>query len=120
MKIRGREIGFLRTVKTACDIAKICPDGTLNTFANLFSGDLTTVNESGAKIIHFMNEGYEMNKHFDDPSYKPNIISVEEIMYLDDDTYAKLFMEMMEAFTGDAVTVETEESKKNESVTNGE
>ena len=114
MKIRGREIGFLRTVQTACDIAKLCPDNDLMKMDALFSGSIDTINENGAKIIHFMNKGYEMSKHFDDPSYKPNPISVEEIMYLDDATYQKLFTEMMKAFTGDKITVEAEETKKNE------
>lgn len=120
MKIRGREIGFLRTVKTACEIAKMCPDENLNRFGELFSGTVVSINETGAILIHLMNEGYEMNKHFDDPSYKPNPISVEEVMYLDDDTFQQLFMEMIRAFNGDTPTVETEEPKKNESVTNEE
>lgn len=120
MKIRGREIGFLRTVKAACDIADLCPDRDLNKIGGLFSGPSSEVTKNGAKLIHFMNEGYEMNKHFDDPSYKPNVISVEEILYLDDDTYQELFSEMMSAFMGDVPTVEAEEPKKNESVTNEE
>lgn len=120
MKIRGREIGFLRTVKTACDIADLCPDKDLNKIGALFSGATSDVTRNGAKLIHFMNEGYEMNKHFDDPSYKPNPISEEEILYLDDDTYQQLFSEMMSAFMGDVPTVEAEEPKKNESVTSEE
>lgn len=116
MKIRGREIGFLRTVKTACDIADICPDKSLNNFAMLFNGSMADINRNGAKLIHFMNEGYEMNRHFDDPTYEPKPITVEEVLYLDDDTYQQLFNEMMKAFTGDKQTVETEESKKNENV----
>ena len=118
MKIRGRDIRFLRTVKTACDIADICPDKDLNKISALFSGSISEINKNGAKLIHFMNEGYEMSKHFDDPTYKPNPISEEELLYLDDETYQQLFTEMMSAFMGDKPTVEAEESKKNESVTN--
>lgn len=117
MKIRGRDVRFLRTVKTACDIADLCPDKDLNRIGALFSGSTSDITKNGAKLIHFMNEGYEMSKHFDDPSYKPNPISEEEILYLDDDTYQQLFNEMMSAFMGDVPTVEAEESKKNESVT---
>ena len=93
MKIRGREIGFLRTVKTACDIADLCPDRDLSKVGSLFTGPVSEINRNGAEMIHFMNDGYEMNKHFDDPSYKPNPISVwEEVLYLDDETYQQLFM----------------------------
>lgn len=116
MKIRGRDIRFLRTVKTACDIADMCPDRDLNKIGALFSGTVSDVNKNGAKLIHLMNEGYEMSKHFDDPSYKPNPISEEEILYLDDDSYTVLFSEMMSAFNGDQPTVEAEEPKKNENV----
>lgn len=117
MIIRGREVKFLRTVKTACELAKMCPGGDLANLDALFTGNVAEINENGAKIIHLMAEGYEMNKHFDDPSYKPNPISAEEVMYLDDETYVALFNEMMEAFTGDKVTVETETAKKNENGT---
>ena len=120
MKIRGREIGFLRTGQAACDIADLCPDKDLNKIGGLFTGTTSEVTKNGAKLIHFMSEGYEMNKHFDDPSYEPNPISVEEIMYLDEDTYQELFSEMMKSFMGDVPTVETEEPKKNESVTEEE
>lgn len=118
MKIRGRDVRFLRTVKTACDIADLCPDKDLNKISALFSGSVSEINKNGAKLIHFMSEGYEMSKHFDDPSYTPNPISEEEVLYLDDETYQQLFTEMMSAFMGDKPTVEAEESKKNGSVTN--
>ena len=120
MNIRGRDIRFLRTVKTACDIAKLCPDENLSRFGELFNGSVSAINQNGAKLIHLMNVGYEMNRHFDDPSYTPNPISEEEVMYLDDDTFQELFKEMLAAFTGDVQTVETDESKKNESVTSEE
>lgn len=114
MKIRGRDVRFLRTVKTACELARMCPDNDLRNLDALWNGNVAETNENAAKIMHLMAEGYEMNKHFDDPSYKPNPISEEEIMYLDDTTFQELFNEMMEAFTGDKPTVEAEESKKNE------
>lgn len=120
MKIRGREIRFLRTVKAACDIADLCPDKDLNKISALFTGATSDVTRNGAKLIAFMNEGYEMNKHFDDPSYKPNPISAEEVLYLDDTTYQQLLSEMMSAFMGDVPTVEAEEPKKNENVTEEE
>lgn len=115
MKIRGREIKFLRTVKATSDLAKLCPDQDISRIEELFNGSLPIVLETGAQIIHFLNEGYEMNKHFDDPSYKPNIISVDEIMYLNDGDFTALMKDAMANFnTGAQTMIELEETKKNE------
>lgn len=115
MEINGREIKFLRTVKATSDLAKLCPDGNIERLGELFQGDLPTTLETGAKIIHFLNEGYEMNRHFMDRSYQPQIIGVDEIMYLDDQTYTKLMQSAMEGLgVGAETTIEVEESKKKE------
>lgn len=115
MVINGREIKFLRTVKATSDLAKLCPDGNIERLGELFQGDLPTTLETGAKIIHFLNEGYEMNRHFMDRSYQPQIIGVDEIMYLDDQTYTKLMQSAMEGLgVGAETTIEVEESKKKE------
>lgn len=115
MKIRGKEIKFLRTVKATSDIASLCPEKNIERIEELFNGDLPTTLETGAYIIHYLNEGYEMNKHFDDPSYEPNILSVEEIMYLDDTTYTDLIRSAMDGMkNGAETTIEVEESKKKE------
>lgn len=115
MKIRGREIQFLRTVKATADLAKLCPDEDFERIGELFNGTVPKIIETGAKVIHFLNEGYEMNKHFDDPNYKPDIISVEEILYLDEQTYTELMKEAFNSLNNGAeTTIELEESKKNE------
>lgn len=113
MEINGREIKFLRTVKATADLAKLCPDGDLERMSELFSGDLPTTLETGAKIIHFLNEGYEMNRHFMDRSYQPKILGVDEIMYLDDQTYTKLMESAMKGLgVGTETMIEVAESKK--------
>lgn len=115
MVINGREIKFLRTVKATSDLAKICPDGDIERLNELFEGDVSTTLETGAKIIHFLNEGYEMNRHFMDRSYQPQIIGVDEIMYLDDQTFTALMKDAMNSMgVGAETTVEVEEPKKNE------
>ena len=83
MEINGREIKFLRTVKATAEIAKLCPDKDISKLTVLFAKDFPTSVEVGAKIIHFLNEGYEMNKHFADRSYKPQPLEEEEILCLD-------------------------------------
>ena len=115
MEINGREIGFLRTVKATSDLSKLCPDNDIERLGELFNGNLSTTLETGAKIIHLLNEGYEMNRHFMDRSYQPQIIGVDEIMYLDDQTYTKLMQSAMEGLgVGAETTIEVEESKKKE------
>jgi len=115
MKIRGREINFLRTVKTTSDISKLCPDGNIERVEELFAGTIADTLENGAKIIHFLNEGYEKNKKLDDPSYEPKIISVEEIMLLDEKTFEALLKSAFESFNvGAETTIELEDSKKKE------
>lgn len=113
MQIRGKEIQFLRTVKATSDIARLCPDNDIQRIDELFSGDLPTTLEVGAKIIHYLNEGYEMNRHFNEPGYQPDILSVDEIMYLDDQTYTELMKSAMKGMSNGAEQlVEVEEQKK--------
>lgn len=115
MIINGREIKFLRTVKATAELSKLCPDKDIARLGELFEGDLSTTLETGAAIIHFLNEGYEMNKHFMDRSYKPQVISVEEVLYLDNDTYTELLSSAMKGLgNGAETTIEVQESKKKE------
>lgn len=115
MKIYGKEIQFLRTVKATSDIASLCPDKDIQRIDELFNGDLPTTLETGAKIIHYLNEGFEMNKSFEDPTYQPSILSVEEILYLDDATFTNLMKSAMSSIGNGAETeIEIEENKKKE------
>lgn len=115
MKINGREINFLRTVKATADLAKLCPDGDIERMGELFNGSLSTTLETGAKIIHYLNEGYEMNRHFMDRSYQPQVLGVEEIMYLDDKTFTDLMNSAMASMgVGAETTIELQENKKKE------
>lgn len=112
MKVRGRDVNFLRTVKTTVDLADLCPNRDLSKIDVIFQENVADAQLNAAKLIHIMAEGYEMNKHFDDPTYKPNPISVEEILYLDNDTFSKLLEKAMHAFEkGAERMVETEEQK---------
>ena len=115
MVINGREINFLRTVKATADLAKLCPDGDIERMGELFNGSLSTTLETGAKIIHYLNEGYEMNKHFMDRSYQPKVLGVDEIMYLDDKTFTDLMNSAMASMgVGAETTIELQENKKKE------
>lgn len=112
MKIRGREINFLRTVKTTCDLAEICPDKDINRLGEIFNGSIGDAQKNAAILIRSLNEGYEMNKHFDNPDYQPNIISIDEILFLSQEEYTELLNEAMKVFSNVETTVEAEKSKK--------
>lgn len=119
MKIRGKEIKFLRTVKTTADLTKLCPDKDIDRVTELFSGSVDSILENGAKVIHLLNEGYEMNEHLNNPEHKPDIISEEELLYLDEETFTALLTEAMGSFgNGTEQAVELEPSKKNEEMNN--
>lgn len=113
MKIRGKEIQFLRTVKATSDIAKLCPDEDIERVGELFDGNVPKIIEVGAKLVHYLNEGYEMSKHYDDPSYVPNVISVDEIMYLDEQTFIELMKDAFNSISNGAqTTIEVESTDK--------
>ena len=117
MKVRGKEIRFLRTVKTTSDLAKLCPDKDIDRISEIFSGSVDSILENGAKVIHFLNEGYEMNEYLNNPDHKPNIISEEEIMYLDEQTFTDLLTDAMNSLSnGLEQSVELEPTKKNEMI----
>lgn len=96
-----------------CELADLCPDGDLNRFAELFQGHMGNIQRNTAILIHLMNEGYEMSKKFEDPTYEPNPLTVDEILYLDDKTFTQLFEEATAVFMEDGKpSVETQPSKK--------
>lgn len=121
MQIRGREIGFLNTVKTTAELAKMCPDHDIDRLMELFPEDnqgIPEILENGAKIIHVLNEGYERNKAYEEPGYEPQILTIDEIMYLPSDVYYKLMKSAWAQLqNGTKTTVEVEPVKKKETET---
>lgn len=121
MKIHGREIKFLRTVKATSDIAKLCPENDIERIGELFAGDLPKTLETGAKIICYLNEGYEFNRAFDDPNYEPRQLTFDEVMYLDDQTYTALMNDAMKGMSnGTETMIETEVEKKPKNINSHE
>lgn len=114
MLIRGREIKFLRTVMAACEISELCPDGSMQNIASLFEGTDKNKIHNMASIIHFLNEGYEENRAFEEEGYQPQTISMKELLLLDEETFNTLFNEATLAFYADKQTVEVEPEKKKE------
>ncbi len=110
MEINGREIHFLRTVRANCLLADYAPDHDIAKFNLIWeSGDYTAQQKACAVFIAALSEGYERRKAGAEPGYVARPISVDEALDLDDDTFAALFQEALNAYTsGGKVTVETE------------
>lgn len=112
MKYRGREIKFLRTVQAECNISLMCEDGMSSNFKKLLMGSDGIVLPNMASIIHYLNEGYENAMHFENPEYEANPLTAEELMFMDSETFMKLWEEAMLAYYGETQTIEVEQSKK--------
>ena len=108
MLIHGREIGFLRTVKATCSIADICEDGNIANAKKLFKGSYQKSQLAAAKFMALLNEGYEKNREYNEPGYQGNPLSVDELTSLPDEVFESLFVEAIEAFAGEKITIETE------------
>lgn len=114
MFIHGREVKFLRTVGATCKIADICPGQEIKNIGELFDGNTTNKYENWSKIIVYLSEGYEQAQKFDDPSYVPNPLTMEEMMAITQPEFDQLVVEASSAYRGEMPTVETEEPKKKE------
>ena len=110
MKVNGREIRFMRTVKANCILADHAPDGDITRYTDIWeSGDYKRSQEASAVFISALSDGYESYKAFSEPGYKPHPMTYDEALSLPDETFTALFMESLEAFREDGkVTVETE------------
>lgn len=118
MVINGKEHGFLLTIGASAEISKICPQGDLSRLGEVFNRSYAEQINATAKLVEAMSRGYENQKHYEDPTYEPDVLTADEIMTLDTATFQALTHEVMQKFgTDQKPTVETEESKKKESAT---
>lgn len=114
MIINGREIHFKRTVMATCIIADRCPEGDIQRVKEIFEGTYSSRMENSAIFVVALNDGYERTKAREEPGYKPQPLTVEEVMLLDFDDFQKLIEEAADAFGAETPTVEAQSSKKNE------
>lgn len=116
MIIHGREVGFRRTVSATINLAKLCPDGKLENISGLFQKeDAAGEIEQIAKIIVVLNKADEDAKCFDDPAYRKNPLTLEEVLALDMDEFKEVQAEAIAAFVKDGkTTVGLKDAKKNE------
>lgn len=111
MRVYGREVGFLRTVAATCKIADLCKDGDIANAATLFDGNYQTSQDTAAKFMAIMSEGYENHRKFEEAGYEPRPLTDEEFINLSEDEFSECFKEAIMAYTGEKPTVETEAPK---------
>ena len=117
MKVHGRDVKFLRTVWAVNEVAKVCPMNDIGRIMEKLKTKSTVeLNETWAVFICALNGGYEMAQKYEDKDYKPNPLTVEELYTLSEEEFAALIREATEAWYGDKITVEVEESKKKEEI----
>ena len=76
MIIFGKERGFSFTVGASVEIAEMCPDGDLTKIEKFLSGKYGRVTRNGAKLIIELIKAYEMQRSFEDETYKPEPLTM--------------------------------------------
>ena len=114
MNINGKERGFLLTIGASAEISDLCPQGDLSRLGEVFNQSYGKQIRVTAKLIAAMSRGFENQKHYEDPDYEPDPLTVDEIMTLDTATFQALTHVVMEQFTADAQPSVETEPKKNE------
>lgn len=113
MQVHGREVGFRFTVGASAKISDLCPDGDISRLGEVLEGQYGRVARDSAAIIAALSEGYEQARAFEIPGYKPQPLTVEEVLTLRMDEFAKLQLAALTAWMEDSKpTVEVEPEKK--------
>lgn len=113
MQIYGREVGFRFTVGASAKISDLCPDGDISRLGKVLEGQYGKVARDSASIIAALSEGYEEACAFEAPGYKPQPLTVEEILSLRMGEFAQLQQAALAAWAEDSrPTVEVEPEKK--------
>lgn len=113
MQIYGREVGFRFTVGASAKISDLCPDGDISRLGEVLEGQYGKVARDSASIIAALSEGYEEALAFENPGYKPQPLTVGEVLTLRMDEFAQLQQAALTAWMEDSKpTVEVEPEKK--------
>lgn len=113
MQVHGREVGFRFTVGASAKISDLCPDGDISRLGDVLEGQYGRVARDSAAIIAALSEGYEQACAFENPGYKPQPLTVEEVLTLRMGEFAQLQQAALTAWAEDSKpTVEVEPEKK--------
>lgn len=113
MQVHGREVGFRFTVGASAKISDLCPDGDISRLGEVLEGQYGRVARDSAAIITALSEGYEDACFFEIPGYKPQPLTIDEVMTLRMGEFAALQQAALVAWAEDSKpTVEVEPEKK--------
>lgn len=113
MQIYGREVGFRFTVGASAKISDLCPDGDISRLGEVLEGQYGKVARDSASIIAALSEGYEEARAFENPGYKPQPLTVEEVLTLRMGEFSQLQQAALTAWAEDSKpTVEVAPEKK--------
>jgi hypothetical protein len=113
MQIYGREVGFRFTVGASAKISDLCPDGDITRLGEVLEGQYGQVTRDTAAIMAALSEGYEQARSFEVPGYKPQPLTMEEVLTLRMGEFAQLQQAALTAWAEDSKpTVEVEPEKK--------
>lgn len=113
MQIYGREVGFRFTVGASAKISDLCPDGDITRLGEVLEGQYGQITRDTAAIMVALSEGYEQARSFEAPGYKPQPLTMEEVLTLRMGEFAQLQQAALTAWAEDSKpTVEVEPEKK--------
>lgn len=113
MQVHGREVGFRFTVGASVKISNLCPDGDITSLGEVLEGQYGRVARDTAAVVAALSEGYEQAQAYEVPGYKPRPLTVDEVMTLRVDEFARLQQAALTAWMEDSKpTVEVEPEKK--------
>lgn len=111
MKIYGRDIKFARTIQATCAVANLCKDGDTKNLDKLFDGKYQVSQLTAARFMVALSEGYETQQTYIKAGYEPHPLTEGEALSLTEDVFSDLFLEAIDAWTGERPTIEVEEPK---------
>lgn len=111
MKVYGREIKFLRTIQATCEVANMCKDGDTKYLDKLFDGKYQVSQVTAARFMAALSSGYETQQTYIKPDYEPHPLTEGEALSLTEDEFSALFLEAVDAWSGEKPTIEVEEPK---------
>lgn len=109
-----KELKFKRTIWANIQLAKLAPGNNIQRLGEVLGSDDFTV-QIGAmmSLIRIMNEGYERQAHFNDPTHEMDVITMEELENLTEEELVELSNRAFADLIEDGkTTVEAEQEKK--------
>ena len=102
MELNGREVGFKYSMRAAKMFADFCPERNISRIGEALSGDYGNVIDNQAAFIIALNTAYcRSSDHKDE---EQQMITIDELLDLDQDTFQEIFLAAADVMTEDKKT----------------